>query len=126
MSAAFRLPAVMLAVGLGLVAAQPAHAQINPFRGSLANRLTNDDFVAMNNAVTSLLGRQALQSGETEVWNNPSTGTKGTIEVARDFKRGTWACHALRYTVYPGGADGQSTSRATLNWCKTAQGWKIV
>ena len=35
MRAAFRLPAVMLAVGLGLAAARPAHAQINPFRGSL-------------------------------------------------------------------------------------------
>jgi hypothetical protein len=119
------LPAMLLAAGLGMAAAQPAQAQINPFRGSFANRLTNDDFQAMGDAANSLLGRDPLTTGDTEVWKNPKTGTAGTIEVGRNFKHLTYACYALHYTVMPGGADGRATNRTVLNWCKTSAGWRI-
>jgi hypothetical protein len=126
MRAVFRLPAMAFAIGLGLAAAHPARAQINPFHGSFANRLTNDDFAAMSDAVTQLLGRDTLTTGATETWQNPKTGTSGTIEAGRHFTYRSFGCYALHYTVYPGGADGRSTSRVVLNWCKTGEGWKIV
>jgi surface antigen len=126
MRAVFRLSAVAFAIGLGLATAHPAAAQINPFRGSLANRLTNDDFQAMSDAASSLLARDTLTIGATEAWQNPKTGTSGTIDVGRSFKHLSFGCYALNYTVYPGGAQGRSTSRAVLNWCKTSAGWKIV
>jgi hypothetical protein len=128
MRAVFRLPAVALAVGLGLAAAMapPASAQINPFRGSFANRLTNDDFQAMSDAATSLLGRDTLTAGATEGWQNPKTGTSCTVEVGRHFKHQSYGCYALHYTVMPGNAQGRATNRTVLNWCKTGEGWKIV
>jgi hypothetical protein len=126
MRAGFRLPAVVLAIGVGLAAAYPARAQINPFHGSLANRLTNDDFQAMSGAVSSLLGRDTLTTGATEAWQNSKTGTSGIVEAGRRFEYHSYGCYALHYTVYPGGAQGRSTTRATLNWCKTGAGWKIV
>jgi hypothetical protein len=126
MRAVLKLPMVALAVGLALAAAHPASAQINPFRGSFANRLTNDDFVAISNAASSLLGRDNLTAGATEAWQNPKTGASGTIEVGRSFKFKTYGCYALHYTVMPGGAQGRSTNRTVLNWCKTGEGWRIV
>jgi hypothetical protein len=126
MRAVSRLPAMAFAIGLGLAAAHPACAQINPFRSSFANRLTNDDFLAMSNAASSLLGRDTLTTGATEAWQNPKTGTSGTVDVGRSFKYRSYGCYALHYTVYPGGAQGLSTTRAVLNWCKTGAGWKIV
>jgi len=126
MRAVLKLPAMALALGLGLAAAQPACAQINPFRGSFANRLTNDDFKTLSDAASSLLGRDTLTTGATEAWQNPKSGASGTIEVGRGFKYRSYGCYALHYTVMPGGAEGRSTNRTVLNWCKTGEGWKIV
>jgi len=126
MRAVLKLPIMALAVGLALAAAQPAGAQINPFRGSFANRLTNDDFQAISDAASSLLGRDNLTVGATEAWQNPKSGASGTVEVGRRFKYKTYGCYALHYTVMPGGAQGRSTSRTVLDWCKTGEGWRIV
>jgi hypothetical protein len=126
MRAVFRLPAMAFVVAMGLAAAHPASAQINPFRGSFANRLTNDDFEAISNAASSLLGRETLSTGAVEPWQNPKTGASGMIEVGRSFKYRTYGCYALHYTVMPGGAGGRATNRTVLNWCKTGDGWKIV
>jgi surface antigen len=120
------LAGMALAVGLGMAGVRPASAQINPFHGAFANRLTNDDFQMMGTAVTSLLDRETLTVGATEGWRNPASGSSGTVEIARDFKRGSYACHVVKYTVLPGGAGGLSTSHIVLNWCKTKAGWKIV
>jgi hypothetical protein len=126
MRAVLKLSMAAFALGLGLAAAQPACAQINPFRGSFANRLTNDDFQAIGDAASSLLGRDTLTTGATEAWQNPKTGASGTIEAGRSFKYHGYGCYALHYVVMPGGADGRSTNRTVLNWCKTGAGWKIV
>jgi surface antigen len=125
MRPALTLAAMALAVWLG-AGTQPARAQINPFRGAFANRLTNDDFQMLNDAASELLGHDPLTVGATEGWRNPKSGSSGTVEVTRNFKHGAYVCHALRYTVLPGGAGGLSTSRTMLNWCKTEAGWKIV
>jgi hypothetical protein len=126
MRAVLKLPMVALAVGLSMAAAHPACAQINPFHGSFANRLTNDDFQTMSDAASSLLGRDKLTTGATEAWQNPKSGASGTIEVGRVFKYHSYGCYALHYTVMPGGAGGRSTTRTVLNWCKTSAGWRIV
>ncbi len=127
MRAVFRLPLLLgLGLGLALGAPPPADAQINPFRGSFANRLSNDDFKALGDAASSLLSRDPLPVGATEPWQNAGTGSHGTIKVTRTFRHAGDVCHALDYTVMPGRAGGRSTSHATLNWCKTASGWKIL
>jgi hypothetical protein len=126
MRAVFRLPAVMLALGVSLAVAHPASAQINPFRGSFATRLTNDDFQALSDAASSLLGRDTLTTGAIEAWQNPKTGASGTVEAGRSFKYHGYGCYALHYTANPGGTGGRSTNRTVLNWCKTSAGWRIV
>jgi surface antigen len=126
MRAVLRLPMLAFAVGLGLAAAHPASAQINPFGRTLANRLTNDDFQIMSDAASSLLGREKLTPGATEAWQNPKSGASGTVEAGRRFKYRSYGCYALHYTVMPGGADGLATRRSVLNWCKTSAGWRIV
>src|SRR5271156_2101276 len=117
---------VFLAVGavaLGLVLVHPAAAQINPFRSSQAISLTNDDFQAIGQAATSLLNHETPTVGEVQAWENPRSGSTGTVEIARQFKHGSYGCFALDYTATAGGT--ASVQRSRLNWCKTKAGWKI-
>jgi surface antigen len=126
MRAVLTASAVALTITLGLAAAQPAAAQINPFAGQLANRLSNDDFRAMGDAVTRLLKRDPLPVGASENWRNPRSRSHGSVKVVRDFKHDSFACHAVDYSAIPGSGGGRSATHATLNWCKTPEGWKIV
>ncbi|MBS0560479.1 MAG: hypothetical protein JSR21_10525 [Proteobacteria bacterium] len=116
--------AAVTALALGCALAQPAAAQINPFRSSFANGLGDDDFQRLSDASNALLNREHLEVGATEAWRNPATGAGGTITVTRNFTARGYACHALLYSSVP---DEKRASRQTrLNWCKTPEGWKIL
>ena len=115
---------VLMVMALGLALAQPAAAQINPFRSSFANGLGDDDFQLLTNAGNALLARDSLPVGATEAWRNPQTGAGGTIAVTRNFKHGALACHALLYTTTPD--ESRAPRQTRLNWCKTKAGWRIL
>jgi len=116
--------AAVTAVALGGALAQPAAAQINPFRSSFANGLGDDDFQRLADASTALLNRDHLQVGATEAWRNPATGVGGTISVTRNFKARGYDCHGLLYSTTPDEARAPRQTR--LNWCNTPEGWKIL
>jgi surface antigen len=112
----------LLTLGFGL--ARPAIAQINPFRNAPANSLNNDDFDAIRQAANTLLNHEFPTVGETQAWQNPRSGSSGTVEIARAFKHASYGCFALDYTATAGGA--MAVQRSRLNWCKTKAGWKIL
>jgi len=113
------LPLLLIAACLS----QPSFAQINPFRGSRATPLNADDIAALTEATNRLLDRPQLTTGGTETWNNPKSGSSGTVTAGKVVQRKGLMCRAVTYqTTVP----GQSAERATsLTWCKTAHGWKI-
>ena len=59
--------------------AQPALAQINPFRNSSSTPLNSADISALSDATNCLLDKPHLASGNTETWTNPASGASGTL-----------------------------------------------
>jgi surface antigen len=102
---------------------QPAFAQINPFRGSRGTPLRAADIAALTEATNRLLDRPDLVPGGTETWSNPASGASGTITAGQAVQRKGLACRMVDYqATVPGPRAGR---RATLTWCKTADGWKL-
>ena len=114
------VPATLAAM---LLISGDASAQINPFGGAQGVTLSNDDFAAMSRAADKLLARPHLVVGSNESWKNPNTGSTGTISIQSNFVRKALACHTLGYQVAPSGTPTDGV--AVLDWCRTAQGWRI-
>jgi surface antigen len=108
---------------IGLCLSVPAHAQINPFRGSKGTPLRSADLKALTDATYRLLDRPDLAVGSTETWSNPASGGNGTLTAGDPVQRHGLSCRSVDYTVsFP--HDSSSRDR-TLVWCKTPNGWKI-
>ena len=118
---AWRAAAAMTLVLAAL--AQPASAQINPFRSSFANGLGDEDFDLLSKAASSLLARDMITVGATEAWRNPRSGAGGTVTVMRNFKHASYECHTLLYETTPDQL--RTPGRTRINWCKTDAGWRI-
>jgi surface antigen len=114
---------LLLLLLIAACAAQPAVAQINPFRGSRGTPLTSADITALTEATNRLLDRPQLVTGGTETWNNPQSGASGTVTAGKPAPRKAMACRVVEYQTMMPGANGPSSR--TLTWCKTADGWKI-
>ena len=113
----------LLPLLIAMCLAEPAVAQINPFRGSGSTPLNNDDISALTDATNRLLDKPQLATGNTESWSNPGTGASGTVTAGSSTHRKGLACRIMRYknTV-----SSHSAARSTtLTWCKTKDGWKI-
>ena len=109
---------------IGLCLSWPAHAQINPFRGSKGTPLNAADIDALTDATNRLLDRPDVAVGSTETWSNPQSGGNGTVTAGSPLQRHGLSCRSVQYTLsFPG--DSASRNR-TLVWCKTKDaGWKI-
>jgi surface antigen len=120
--AATGLLLVFLAIG-GF--AGVTRAQINPFPNMTGARLSNEDFSLLIDAGNALLRRPKLAIGDATQWQNPQTGSKGTITVQMSSHRNGMPCYMLLYqTDIQGGPSSNSTR---LNWCKAQDGaWKIL
>ena len=117
-----RLASLALIVGL---APAIAGAQINPFRGIGANRLSNDDVQMLTDASNRLLARTPLPLGSSEEWKNDRTGASGSVAVTSTLRLHGLPCHALRYRSRS--AASAPTRSGTLTWCKVRDGsWKIA
>ena len=116
------------ALALALLAALapgPASAQINPFRGLGADRLTGDDVRMLTETGNRLLGRSPLPNGSSESWRNDSTGASGSVRVNNTFQRQGMVCHTLAYQART--RTGLAPRTNTLVWCRTRNGaWKIA
>jgi surface antigen len=116
-------PRVLLPLLIATFLAQPALAQINPFRNSSATPLNSADISALSDATNRLLDKPHLASGNTETWNNPASGASGTVTAGDTTHRKGLACRIMRYEVTVPGPRPERA--ATLTWCKTKDGWKI-
>jgi surface antigen len=117
-----RLASLALIVGL---APGLASAQINPFRGRGADKLTADDVRMLMDASNRLLARPSLHTGASESWKNDQSGASGSVSLKGNSRRHGLACRTLGYQAHSGA--GVSPSGSTLIWCKTQDGsWKIA
>jgi hypothetical protein len=108
-----------LALGPG-----PANAQINPFGRNNRLNLTSEDFQIMGDAASALT-RDAARPGQTATWDNPATGTSGTIELLETFQKDGMPCQKRRYVFNNERKFGTSTF--VLNVCRIPSGeWKVV
>ena len=103
---------------------QPALAQINPFRGTSATPLNNDDITALIDATNRLLARPQLAKGNSDTWSNPKSGASGTVTAGDATQRNGLACRVMNYKVTVPGPQAERTR--TLTWCKTKDGWKTT
>lgn len=120
-----RLGLIVLAGLAALPAAfvTPALAQLlNPFRGQSAAGLSKSDLAVLMSTSDAV---NASGTSGAKSWSNPSTGTSGTVTLARSFQSAGMQCHALSYTV--DFTRPVRHSAYTLNWCQVGPGsWKIV
>jgi hypothetical protein len=101
-----------------------AGAQINPFGRNNRFNLTNEDMQMMGNAAGALT-RDAARPGQTAAWDNPATGTSGTIELLETFQKDGMPCQKRRYVFDNERKFGTSTF--VLNLCRIPSGeWKVV
>ena len=118
-NAGLKLLSLLLAVCL----AQPASAQLNPFRGNSRTPLNADDIAALTEATARLFDQPHLAAGQTETWSNPKSGASGTVTAGNPVKRHGLACRMMQYdTSVPG---QRAQRRTTLAVCKTPKGLKI-
>ena len=82
------LPAALL---VAVTLAQPAFAQINPFRGTRATPLNADDLAALRDATNRLLDNPQLKTGNTEPWSNAQSGASGTAIAGAPTHRNLYA-----------------------------------
>lgn len=114
------IPSLFVVMCLAL----PASAQINPFHGSAATPLNNDDIAALIDATNRLLQRPQLAAGDRDTWSNPKTGAHGTVTAGNATQRKGLACRVMTYQHSVPGP--QAERSGTLTWCKTKDGWKTT
>jgi hypothetical protein len=108
-------------VVFGLIAglALPAAAQVNPFPGAKAPKLSAQDITSLLDASRVLNTRNPVMVGQTEAWNGE---TQGTVRLDRIFQAHGTACHTLSYRLRRAAAKPRVYH---LNWCVTPDGaWK--
>ncbi len=118
-----RRPSLILLAGIFLSLPLAAEAQINPFRGTRAG-LTSEDFRIMERTARQLAAEGNVADGASKEWSNPRTGASGSVTVAGTFHNRGMICRKVDYTATTQGR--QSPSTTTVNWCKTARGWKMM
>jgi len=109
---------------IGVCLSQPALAQVNPFRGSKDTPLSASDISAINEATNRLLEKPQLVTGASEPWTNAQSGAKGTAILGKTSQHKGLACRSVQYkATIPGPRPERS---ATLIWCKTKDGWRML
>lgn len=108
-------------VALALVAAAPAAAQINPFRGS-ARRMAAADRRRMYGSMRTVLASQEV--GETAAWTSEDGTYGGVSELRRTYRRDGMRCGELRHRFV--GAVGDAAYYDVRACEVPGEGWKFA
>jgi hypothetical protein len=107
-----------------LVDAGGASAQINPFGRNSRFDLTQEDMQLMSRAASGF-NTAPVKPGQKAAWDNPTSGTSGTIEIVGTYEKQGMPCQKRRYEFRNEKTFGRSSY--VLDICKLPSGeWKIV
>ncbi|MBS0641520.1 MAG: hypothetical protein U1E70_01590 [Acetobacteraceae bacterium] len=111
-----------LGLGLCVLTAAPAAAQINPFRNYRGPVVSKADIEAAREAAARLLDAPSPHVGAWEPWNGP-TGNSGTLTIERIYRRGGHDCRAVQSDVrYRAG----ETRNFLLQACNVDGRWRLA
>ncbi len=118
-----RIIAPLAAAWLGL-AALPAAAQVNPFRGA-TTALGATDSAMFWSSVEKLNRLPDLAVGSSTSWRDSATGSSGENRVTGVSRRNGMTCHTVRHQLLIKGRTPPSVFNVT--WCLAPDGaWKIA
>lgn len=94
-------------------------AQHGRYLGDALARVSPEDRKMMERARRQVLEQNRVGKGIP--WANPKTGNSGEVALLRTFKRNGTYCSEVEYVTR-----ANQTRRFSLNFCQTAEGWKIA
>ncbi len=118
-----RIVPVCLALGVTVLFAAPASAQLNPFRGYRGPVLSADDIQAGREAAARLLAQKPAKVGASQFWVGARSGNTGTLTIERIFRQQDRDCRAVRSKVeYKAGTERSFV----LTICQVSGEWRLV
>ena len=112
---------------LVLLLALPAHqgqAQVNPFKNSAIEKLTDEDIEIIKKSAAPLYQVDDPEIGDSASWSNPNSGNFGTIELVDVYDWHKMPCRKLQHLMKV--VDWKDNVRMTVDRCKVPSGeWKI-
>jgi len=116
--------AVVMTMILMAVPAYQAEAQINPFRNSAAQDLTEKDLEIIGAAAKPLYKVENPEVGKSAAWTNPESGNFGTIELVEVYEWRKMPCRKLQHLMQVKG--WRDTLNMTVDRCQIPSGeWRI-
>ena len=122
----WKINAISLATVLMVLAAltAPTHAAINPFKGS-GFQLSESDLALLTTAAEKLYLTDGVEVGAVEEWNNPETGSHGTVRLTGKTEYKGLPCRRLQHDIKLKRVN--DPYRFTMERCRTNDGeWKIL
>ena len=116
--------AVVMTMILMAVPAYQAEAQVNPFRNSAAQDLTEKDLEIIGAAAEPLYKVENPEVGKSATWMNPKSGNFGTIELVEVSTWQEMPCRKLHHLMQI--RKWKDALNMTINRCQIASGeWRI-
>lgn len=112
---------LLLALALMLASVNAEGFNLSFLQDAPVSHLNDEDIDLLLQAAD-----EALEGGEDGTdtwWENPRTGSNGSVTPVRSFEHNGLACRLARIATFAGGRSGTSE----LRFCKTAEGkWVVV
>jgi surface antigen len=119
-----RACAVAMVMLSTLAGVQAAQAQLWSPRMRQSG-LAPGDITAADDAARSLYASGDAKVGQSRQWNNPATGSSGTVTLEREQQLQGMGCRTVRYDFRTAKAKGERSY--TVNWCHAPDGaWRMV
>ncbi len=116
--------AVFLTMILIAVPAYQAEAQVNPFRNSAVEDLTEKDLEIIQEAAAPLYKAANPEVGKSASWSNSESGNFGTIELVEVYNWRDMPCRKLQHLMQVRG--WSDTLNMTVDRCQIDSGeWRV-
>lgn len=116
--------AVAIAMVIIAVPANHVAAQVNPFRNTAVENLTEKDLETIGAAAVPLYTIANPELGSSATWSNPESGNFGTIELVDIYEWRKMPCRRLHHLMRVKG--WKDTLNLTIERCQVSSGeWKI-
>jgi surface antigen len=116
--------AVFTLLFLVVLPAHLAQAQVNPFKNTAIEKLTDQDIEIVKESAASLYQVDDPVIGDAAAWSNTDSGNFGTIELVDVYDWRKMPCRKLQHLMQIKG--WKDTVRMTVDRCKVSSGeWKI-